>query len=456
MKAKLSLKCYLSLSFLAMALLLVAGYAGLSLNFYSRGLDSVTAANLAHAVRMYVDFQRRGLEMGPFPPPPPPPPPPHLHPDQALQIVTDWKDMPSRVRSRIKEPLKEGELYKFEISKWPNPPLELNFVMLLRIDGKKYYVRQAFTPETASPLMGRQIAETMRTLFIVSASTVVALCLMVWLLFRRIARPARALEGWAASLDELALKSQPPDFCYPELNRLAELIRNSLIAEHLTLERERLFLQYSSHELRTPISVVLAATELLGKIQQGREGEGHTAENAIVQRIDRAGHTMAHLVETLLWLGKDVAELPPSTVVDLEILLREIIHDADYLRAGKHLDLAVQTEPCVMRIPETAARIVLGNIVRNAFQHTLRGTIYVNQCGAAVEVINFISKESDLATDIGFGLGLELTSRLSERLGWKYEHKSFPGRNVVLLCLREPQLFTDAEEPSPERVPQTS
>ena len=118
------------------------------------------------------------------------------------------------------------------------------------------------------------LAEAMRTLFIVSASTVVILCLMIWLLLRRIARPAQALESWAAALDQPKLKTPPPDFCYPELNRLAELIRNSLIAEHLTLERERLFLQYSSHELRTPISVVLAATELLCKIQQGR-GEGH-------------------------------------------------------------------------------------------------------------------------------------------------------------------------------------
>jgi len=450
MKGKMSLKCYLSLSFLAMALLLVAGYAILSLNFYSRGLDSVTAANLAHAVHMYVDFQRHGHRMD-FPPPPPPPPPPH----QALQIVTNWQDMPERVRARIKEPLQEGVLYKFETSTWPDPPQELNFVMLQRIDGQNYFVRQAFTPETASPLMGRQMTETMRTLFIVSASTVVILCLMIWLLLRRIARPAQALESWAAALDQPKLKTPPPDFCYPELNRLAELIRNSLIAEHLTLERERLFLQYSSHELRTPISVVLAATELLCKIQQGR-GEGHAAEIAIVQRIDRAGHTMAHLVETLLWLGKDVAELPPSTKVDLEPLLREIVHDADYLRAGKHLELAVQTEPCAMRIPETAARIVLGNIVRNAFQHTLRGTIYINQSGAAIEVINFISKESDLASDIGFGLGLELTRRLSERLGWKYEHRSFPGRNVVVLFLCEPRNPAEAELPPLEAVLEVS
>ena len=42
-------------------------------------------------------------------------------------------------------------------------------------------------------------------------------------------------------------------------------------------------------------------------------------------RADLA-QAMAHLVETLLWLGKDVAELPPSTEVDIEPLLREIIH----------------------------------------------------------------------------------------------------------------------------------
>lgn len=255
-------------------------------------------------------------------------------------------------------------------------------------------------------------------------------------MIRKVSRPARALADWAAELDEQRLKETPPDFCYPELNKLAALIRKSLVAEHRSLERERLFLQYSSHELRTPISVVLAATELLRKIMS-RRGTDREMEKSIVQRIDRAGHTMTHLVETLLWLGRDVAEMPAPGMVDIDALLKEIVHDTNKLYIEKDLKFVLETAPCRMLLPEAAARIVLGNVVRNAFQHTLRGIIHISQHGGVVEVVNYMARESDLAGDIGFGLGLELTRRLTARLDWLYTSQAFPGRNVVTVRLSE-------------------
>ncbi len=90
-----------------------------------------------------------------------------------------------------------------------------------------------------------------------------------------------------------------------------------------------------------------------------------------------------------------------------------------------------------MLLPEAAARIVLGNVVRNAFQHTLRGIIHISQHGGVVEVVNYMARESDLAGDIGFGLGLELTRRLTARLDWLYTSQAFPGRNVVTVRLSE-------------------
>lgn len=308
--------------------------------------------------------------------------------------------------------------------------------MRVRADGQDYYVRQGVRQEDASPLVGRQMAETVRILLGVSAVTVAALFLFTRLLIRKVSRPAKALADWAAELDEQRLKETPPDFCYPELNKLAALIRKSLVAEHRSLEREQLFLQYSSHELRTPISVVLAATELLRKIMS-RRGTDREMEKSIVQRIDRAGHTMTHLVETLLWLGRDVAEMPAPGMVDVDALLKEIVHDTNKLYIEKDLKFVLETAPCRMLLPEAAARIVLGNVVRNAFQHTLRGIIHISQHGGVVEVVNYMARESDLAGDIGFGLGLELTRRLTARLDWLYTSQAFPGRNVVTVRLSE-------------------
>ena len=257
MDRKISLSWFLSLSFLGIALLPVVGYAFLSLSFFGKGLDSIISANLAQAVQLYAaDIPaagRRGLQNV-----------------NGLEIAPRWEDMPAEVRDNLTPPLREGALYKYDLGSWPDPPQQLNFVMRVRADGQDYYVRQGVRQEDASPLVGRQMAETVRILLGVSAVTVAALFLFTRLLIRKVSRPAKALADWAAELDEQRLKETPPDFCYPELNKLAALIRKSLVAEHRSLERERLFLQYSSHELRTPISLVLAATELLRKIMSRR------------------------------------------------------------------------------------------------------------------------------------------------------------------------------------------
>lgn len=417
MSRNVSLTWSLSLSFLAVALLVVLGYALLALSFFSKGLDSVTSSNLARSVHSFVAAMPEGNGRG-------------LLEVNGLQIASSWENLPPEVRANLTPPLREGELYKYDLAHWPSPPKEFNFVMRVREGGREYYVRQRLTPETASPLVGRQMRETLRTLVGVSAVTLVGLCLFTWLIIRRVSRPARALAAWAASLNEGRLKEEPPDFFYPELNRLAGLVRNSLAAEHRSLERERLFLQYSSHELRTPISVVLASAELLHRIVDRRGGVRET-EKDILRRIERAGQTMRHLVETLLWLGRDVSDLPPAGMVDLAAQMQEVINESQYLCAGRELDIVVETTPWAAVLPEAAVRIVLGNVVRNALQHTLRGIVHIRQSGCCVTVVNYMAREGDAAGDVGFGLGLELIERLTARLGWAYADRCFPGRHEV-------------------------
>lgn len=131
--------------------------------------------------------------------------------------------------------------------------------------------------------------------------------------------------------------------------------------------------------------------------------------------------------------------MPVPGMVDIDALLKEIVHDTNKLYyVEKDLKFVLETAPCRMLLPEAAARIVLGNVVRNAFQHTLRGIIHISQHGGGVvEVVNYMARESDLAGDIGFGLGLELTQRLTARLDWLCTSQAFPGRTVVTVRLSE-------------------
>ncbi len=429
MKRQISLKWFLILSFLAVTILLVAGYTVLSLTFFRKGLDNATSANLIRSVERYVASvpaeQRHGLrDFG------------------DVQIASGWEWMPEDIRERLQQPAEEGVLHALKHGQRNGPPEQLDFVMLVRQEGEPYFVRQFLRPEMFSPLVGRQAVASVRTLFGISALSLLFLCGFAWLLFNKVARPGRALSAWAASLDEQTLRENPPDFYYPELNKLAGLIRNSLLSVRWSLDREQLFLRYSSHELRTPISVIRANVELLQKIESCDGIEKKGAGSAVIERIGRAAQTMQHLVETLLWLGRNVSAPLPAAEVDVEQLLREVVEEAKYLLHGKNIDLSVDTAPCTVSVPETACRIVMGNLVRNAFQHTRRGAIHIVQYGGKIEVINYMAEENDVTKDIGFGLGLQLVERLADKLGWTYRGHGFSGGHSATLSM-------DVEEESP-------
>jgi signal transduction histidine kinase len=229
------------------------------------------------------------------------------------------------------------------------------------------------------------------------------------------------------------LKKPIPDFYYPELNKMAELIRRSLISVHDVLEREQQFLRHTSHELRTPISIIRNNIELLHKLQASNSQTNESGKQAIINRIDRASLTMQHLTETLLWLSKESPESLPEKEVQLDKILRALVAEMQYLLNEKDVHVNVDTEPFTMQLPEVAVKIVLGNLIRNAFQHTWEGDVLIRQSGDQVEIINTEKSEEIQNDNLGFGLGLQLTQQLVNQLGWMYENTSQSNERRVLI-----------------------
>lgn len=423
MKHKISLKRLITVSFLLFGGTIVLGYSLLSAHFFIRGMDNIVTGGMENTALTYLANNNSLAEN-------------ELVDFRGSQLSAKWESQPSEIRQVFSEPpQRSGELVKRDDSNWFNRPDKMYFALKVDLANESVYISRTLSRENVSSLMGRNMADSMRLLLSVSALIALSLMLITWLLMRSISAPVARLNNWTQSLTPETLSQPAPDFLYPELNQMAKLIQNSLSSVQRSLDREHRFLRYTSHELRTPISVIRNNIELQYKVLQQTSSILNPMQRDIADRIDRASITMQHLTETLLWLSREDNEKLPETVVEIDKLLLEITEEMRYLLRDKTVDLIINTQPYQFSISAVAARIVIGNLIRNAFQHTWEGEVIINQQGPQISIINrqFNADIDVIPSELGFGLGLQLTAQLTEKLGWFYQNLADEhGHNVIL------------------------
>ncbi len=201
----------------------------------------------------------------------------------------------------------------------------------------------------------------------------------------------------------------------------------------LFLERERTFVNMASHELRTPIAVIVSSIE----VELDRRGAG--AEPAWTHVL-RTARDMERLVSMLVLLAKDPTRLRSSgETVELAELIPSIVADHDFLARHKELSFEVDLQrSCRITAPPQVARAAIGNLLRNAIENSDRGVIRITASkdtkvtivdpghGMSDEEMSAVYTRlarSGEAVD-ATGIGLELISRLCEHLGWKLGFRS--------------------------------
>ena len=267
------------------------------------------------------------------------------------------------------------------------------------------------------------------TIFLTALAAIVLFFAILVLILRKVASPVEQLKNWAKSLDKDNLNEPTPDFHFSELNTLASIIRDSLSSVQSSLEREQKFLGYASHELRTPIAVTRTNSELLEKLIQ--KGKSPEKQLEVVDRIKRAGFTMTDLTETLLWLTRQQDKDLPLDNINLGDMLQQINHDLTYLLNGKPVTVSLESDESQYQLPAGLTRIVLTNLIRNAYQHTGNGTVDIVQKGSRVVIVNCNTDGSIEDNELGFGLGLELTERLLAQYDWQYHNQEQAGGRKV-------------------------
>ena len=227
------------------------------------------------------------------------------------------------------------------------------------------------------------------------------------------------------SLNDTTLPSKTGD---QDLGVIEDAIENYLqrLAEYLVKEKQ--FSGITSHELRTPITTILTTVEMLledENIQQQTRKR--------IERVQRSALDMQYVSESLLQLVKFSPEiiepLPPWPVSDL---LNELVKEYQALKRDNKIELLFEyvNEVKSTTKPEIV-KLIVGNLIRNALQHTRTGLIKVSLANNKIIVSDsgsgmneeIMEKYNQSSTDeiiaSESGLGLIIVTKLCNQIGWK-------------------------------------
>jgi signal transduction histidine kinase len=353
-----------------------------------------------------------------------------------FHIAGNWSDVPDNIREYFPvEPERLDLLYShFENWIFFAPPKKHYLLLKTKNHlGETRYVSQYRINTDLQPIRVRDgdiRFDPMVEIALWGIGVTIVFVLAVLTALRLVAIPVEALYQWAKHLNLDELEQPIPSFKFRELDSLAEIVHSSVASVGESLRKEREFVQYASHELRTPIAILRSNSAFLDKVSPNPSKK----EREIRHRIERASLTMKGMTEVLLWLGREEDYPTPYEEVDLSGFLSHIVAEQQFLMEGKHIDFALKLESHTQYLPKEAVRILLTNLIRNAFQHTATGTISITQQDNRVVIENPLVEGSFSDTGVnetGFGLGLKLSRKLADRFGWELQSLQQRGSNVV-------------------------
>jgi heavy metal sensor kinase len=153
-----------------------------------------------------------------------------------------------------------------------------------------------------------------------------------------------------------------------EVGQLAATFNELIATVQRTLEQQRQFLADTSHELRSPLTVVLANLDLL------RRDPDQTERALSVEEATAEAQRMRRLVNDLLLLAQsDVAQAIARAPVRLDRLVEETAAVAARQAPDRSIDVQVHTPIVVVGDHERLTQL-LRNLLENAVVHTPPGT----------------------------------------------------------------------------------
>jgi heavy metal sensor kinase len=193
-------------------------------------------------------------------------------------------------------------------------------------------------------------------------------------------RPITDMARRAARIPPTGLEDLGQTERTDELGQLAVAFNGLVARLRAALQTQRQFMADASHELRTPVSVVRATSDVMLSREHRDEAEYREAINIVGGQARRLGR----LVEDMLVLARADAGGYPLRPVDL--YLDEVVGDCrravDVLATERGVTIRSAGSPDIpFRGDEDLLRRLVLNVLQNAVQHTpAGGSVAVDIC----------------------------------------------------------------------------
>lgn len=208
-----------------------------------------------------------------------------------------------------------------------------------------------------------------------------------------------------------------------ELAELANTLNSTFDRLDDAYERQKRFAADASHELGTPLSVIISQTQLA--LARPREPHEYIAA---LESCSRAGQRMRSLTRDLLDLAEYDAGIPASRLIacDLAEIVREVIDELRPAADRNQSEITENLSPAPGHYHPAAISQVFHNLIQNAIKH--------NPPGTAITITTGVDGTGVFADvrDHGQGIPADLLTSLFERFRRGDKSRSVEGSGLGL------------------------
>jgi len=267
------------------------------------------------------------------------------------------------------------------------------------------------------------------TALVIGASTTALFAAgLGWWASRRLLRPLSRVADAASELASGGLDTRLPPDPDPDLDRLATSFNGMADAVQARIQREARFASDVSHELRSPITALTAAVEVLDARRADLPDRSQQALDVVVHQVRRFDQMVLDLLE-LSRLDAGVAELNREDV-DLASIVQRIANRYGFgevpIEVGPGADVPIPVD-------KRRLERIVANLLDNARQHA----------GGPARVSIELSRASGEPTlnlaveDSGPGVALSERTRIFERYARGTASRSRVGTGLGLALVAE-------------------